>query len=366
MADPAHAGTSDSFRARALFTAFAVFGVGALFLAAWVLRTLLLVTFLAVVFAVMLSHLGGFVHRHAGLSRRLSVIAVTLAIVALFATGGVLLAPTLAEQVPQLAQKIPEAAAAVQRRLGEHPWLDNLWDQFSSGLSLPDPGDAVGQAGRIIGGVSASLGYAGLALVGAVFLALEPDLYRRGLLRLTPVRHRPFADELLTELRATIVAWLGGQLLLMVFIGVLVGLGLWVIGVPYALALGLLAGLLEFVPYLGPILSATPAILLALTDGTTTALWTLLLIIAVQQIENNVLQPLIQESQVHIPPVLLLVTLFAMGKVFGVAGLIAATPLLAVVLVIVRRVYVERILEGRSSPAEPVPVRGMAGVGDQR
>jgi predicted PurR-regulated permease PerM len=102
------------------------------------------------------------------------------------------------------------------------------------------------------------------------------------------------------------------------------------------------------VPYLGPILSAVPALLLALAAGPTVALWTLGLLVGVQQIENNVLQPLVQKSAVDIPPALLIIVLFGMGLLFGVPGLLVATPLLAVLIVAVRRIYVERILEGRS------------------
>lgn len=167
------------------------------------------------------------------------------------------------------------------------------------------------------------------------------------------MRHRGFTDKLLGEIDQTILNWLSAQLILMVVIGVVVALGLWAIGVPYALALGLFAGLVEFIPYLGPILSAGIALLVALGTEPKLVLWTLGLFVVVQQLENNVLQPLIQKSQVEIPPVLLIVVLFAMGLLFGVPGVLVATPLLAVAIVVVRRVYVERMLEGRDLEAEP-------------
>jgi predicted PurR-regulated permease PerM len=175
------------------------------------------------------------------------------------------------------------------------------------------------------------------------------------MIRLVPVRRRPAADDLLSELHAVILSWLGAQLMLMIFIGVVVGLGLWMIGVPYALALGTLAGLLEFIPYLGPILSAAVALSVALGADPTLALWTLGLFLIVQQVENNVLQPLVQESAVEIPPVLLMVMLFGMGQLFGMVGVIVATPLLAVLIVVVRKVYVEGMLEADEPPRPPSP-----------
>ncbi len=329
-----------------MFAGFVVLALVALAAAAWALRTLLLMTFLAVILAVLLREVGDILHRKLGLGRRWAVVLVVAVLALAAAAAAAFLAPTLADQARQLVQKLPEAAGAFQRRLGDHPWLESLWGQISSGLSLPEPSEAMGHAGRILAGISGSLGYAGLVLGAAIFLALEPDLYRRGFVRLVPVRHRAFADELLDELESTIVSWLGAQLILMAFIGAMVALGLWAIGVPYALVLGLLAGLLEFIPYLGPILSAVPAILIALAADTTTALWTLGLLVGVQQVENNVLQPIVQKSQVDIPPVLLIVVLFGMGTLFGVAGILVATPLLAVVMVVVRRIYIERVLEG--------------------
>jgi predicted PurR-regulated permease PerM len=351
ISSPEPAGASDvAFRRRTVFVAFVVFGVAALFAAAWFLRTLLLVTFLAVLLAVVLRALADLVHRGTGMRRRWAVLLVAAVLVAAALAAALGLAPTIADQARQLVERLPSVVDEAKRRLGEYPWVLELWNHVSSEVSVPDPGNTVGLAGRILGGISSALGYAGLALVGALFLALEPELYRRGFLRLVPVRHRAFADGLLDEIEEVILHWLGGQLILMAAIGVLVGIGLWAIGVPYALALGLFAGLVEFIPYLGPIMSAAVAILVALGTDPTLALWTLGLFIVVQQSENNILQPLVQRQAVEIPPVLLMVVLFGMGLLFGVPGVLVATPLLAVVLVLVKRIYVEAMLERREAP----------------
>ena len=357
MAEPSRvppAETGDAFRRRVVFATFVVLGAAALFAAAWALRTLILVTFLAILLAIVLRYLGDMIHRGTGMPPHWGVLLVALVLVLLAVGAGFLIAPTITDQARQLTEKLPAAIQSLQQRVGQIPWLSSLWSQVSSGLSLPDPGDTMGQAGRVLGGISAALGYAGLALVGALFLALDPGLYRRGFVRMVPIRHRAFTESLLDDLERTILSWLGGQLIMMAVIGVTVGIGLWIIGVPYSLALGLFAGLVEFIPYLGPIMSAGVAILVALGTEPQLALWTIGLFIVVQQAENNILQPLIQKSQVEIPPVLLIVVLFGMGQLFGVPGVLVATPLLAVVIVAVRRIYVERLLEGRTeSDAEP-------------
>ena len=145
--------------------------------------------------------------------------------------------------------------------------------------------------------------------------------------------------------------WLKGQLIAMVAVGLLVGLGLWALGMPSALALGLLAGMLEFIPFAGPLIAAIPAILLALAVGPDMALWVLLLYFAVQQFEGYVLTPLVQQYAVDLPGVVLLFSLLAFGTLFGTLGLILAAPLTVVSYVLVKRLYVIEALH----TATPIP-----------
>ena len=136
--------------------------------------------------------------------------------------------------------------------------------------------------------------------------------------------------------------------------GLLTGLGLWALGMPSGLALGLLAGVLEFIPFAGPVLSAIPAVLLALAISPDLALWVLLLYVAVQQFEGNVLTPLVQQFAVDLPGVVLLFSLLAFGTLFGVLGVILAAPLAVVTYVLVKRLYVIETLH----TATPIPGEG--------
>jgi predicted PurR-regulated permease PerM len=140
--------------------------------------------------------------------------------------------------------------------------------------------------------------------------------------------------------------WLKGQLVSMVVVGVLTGLGLWLIGVPSAAALGLLAGLLEFVPLAGPVIAAIPTLLLALSVGPNTALWAAGLMLVIQQIEGNVIQPLVQRYAVQLPPALFLFALLGFAAMFGAFGIILAAPLTVVVYSLIRRLYVQEALGG--------------------
>lgn len=139
----------------------------------------------------------------------------------------------------------------------------------------------------------------------------------------------------------------------MLAVGVLTGLGLWALGVPAALGLAIIATLLDFVPLVGPIAAAVPAILLALTVDPRTGLLTTLLYLVVQQIEGNLLQPLVQQRAVELPPALLLFALIGAGLLFGVLGVLLAAPLTVVIFVLVKRLYVRETLgEDTDVPGE--------------
>ncbi|QOW19576.1 AI-2E family transporter [Lysobacter ciconiae] len=131
----------------------------------------------------------------------------------------------------------------------------------------------------------------------------------------------------------------------MVVVGVLTGLGLWLLGVPVAFGLGIITALLDFVPIAGPVLAAIPAVLLGFTVSPQVGLGALALFIVIQQVESHVLQPLIQQRAVDLPPALLLISLFAIGALFGLAGVVLAAPLTVVIFVLVKRLYVRETLE---------------------
>jgi predicted PurR-regulated permease PerM len=151
----------------------------------------------------------------------------------------------------------------------------------------------------------------------------------------------------MNEVATVLRGWLLAQLSSMAVIGVLTGIGLWALSVPLVVALGLLAALLTFIPNLGPILSAAPAVLLALADDPISAVWVILLYVGVQLIEGNVTTPLIQQHTIALPPALTIAMQFLLGAVFGLLGLALAVPLTAAGVTLIRMLYVEAYLERR-------------------
>lgn len=177
----------------------------------------------------------------------------------------------------------------------------------------------------------------------AAYFAVDPGLYRRGLMRLVPPKRRKRADELFEELSALLRQWLLARLLAMVAVGVITGVALAFLKIPAAGALGLIAGLLEFVPFVGPIASAVPAVAMALIVSPTKAVYVVILFLILQQLEGNLITPLLMKNRLDVPPAITILAVSALGIVFGILGMLIAEPLSAVLILAVRELYVDRI-----------------------
>lgn len=173
-----------------------------------------------------------------------------------------------------------------------------------------------------------------------LYLAIDPGRYRTGLIQLAPIDRRERTEQVLNQLGDTLQWWLIGRMVAMVVIGLLTAVGLWLIGVPLALMLGLLAGILNFIPYLGPILSIVPPLLMVVTEGPTMILYVVFLYVAIQAIESYLLTPIIEQKTVSLPPALALSTQVLMGVLFGGLGVIFASPITAVGLKLVKMLYI--------------------------
>jgi predicted PurR-regulated permease PerM len=224
----------------------------------------------------------------------------------------------------------------------------------------PDATSRLVEAGRfteltgLFSGVAGFLEAAVVILVVGIFGAAEPGLYRAGPLRLVPP-HRPRAGEVADAIASDLRHWLVGQLLLMVIVGITTAVGLWLIGIPMALTLGLISGVLELVPYLGSWLSAVPAGMIALLKGPQYLGYVAALYLGLHLLEGYILLPLIQRRAVHLLQALTLVAQALMGETQVPLGLFVAAPLTVVAMVVLRMLYVEDTLgdEAAAVPGEP-------------
>lgn len=338
--------------------------LGTLLLALWMAREALLLSFAAVVVAVVLLAAAEPFERRLGLRRPWALASAGGLILAVLLLVGVLIGSQVQSQVARLGEVLPQAIQQVEQRFGLQfpgggPEPRSRGGQQEGEAEAP-PGDgrqagggtvdpnAVGSILRRIGNFGAILadGLAAvvLAIAGGIFLAADPGLYRRGLVKLLPRSQQGRAEDALVVSGRALRQWLLATLLSMAIVGTLAGLGAWALGLPAPLAIAIFAGLSEFVPVLGSILGAVPALLLALTLGGDTFLWTLLLFIAIQQLEGAVITPLVQERMVHIPPAIVLLSVVAFGAIFGLPGAVLAAPLAVVAFVLVKKLYIRQTL----------------------
>jgi predicted PurR-regulated permease PerM len=278
-----------------------------------------------------------------------------------------LLAPSVAEQVRNLREDLPKSIENVIAYLSNYSWGKLILEQMPSGGEVMEKVNNSGFISRVGGYFSSTLGALtnlALMLLLSIYLATEPKIYIKGFTKLFPKERRKRVREILYEIGETLTWWLIGKGASMLFIGVLTWIGLSIIGVPLALSLGLIAGLLSFVPNFGPILSAVPAILLAFVDSPKSALYVLILFIVVQLIESNLATPLIERRTVELPPVLTIIAQLALAVLFGAVGLILATPILAVVMVLVQTLYIQDVLGDNDTDVEEKNLDKSAGQTD--
>jgi predicted PurR-regulated permease PerM len=346
----------------------------------WFAHALFLVAFLGVLFAIAVSagvdQLQRFrIPRGAGAG----LIVLTFFGVLVGALSWV--APTLRQQGAELRQKLPEAVDRVEQ------WVD----QRNSGLlgvvlgrdSVPaptaasaagarpvTPGTAVAASpagaqarpssvlrqrlGSLMSGTSrylfpfitstiAAVGGLLLIIFLSIYFAADPDLYRRGALALLPARHRERGSMIFDRIATVLRKWLITQLIAMAAIGSVTTIVLLILDVKAAFALGLLAGLFEFIPTVGPILSAVPGVAMAFLDSPEKALYVLVAYWGIQFLENHILIPLLMKGGMDLPPALTVLSQALLALVFGFLGLMVAVPMLATVMVVIQMLYVEQL-----------------------
>lgn len=304
------------------------------------------VVFAALLIALFLDALARPVQRTLRVaSRVLALCVVLVAIAAALAALGWQLGPSVADQIAALTDRVPGTLDQMVVELERSRWFGFLSRHVpSTGDLLTSSAPLLQAVPDLFSNVAGAASVLGFVLILGVFAAANPDPYLDGLVRMVPRRGRERAREVIDALGHALRWWLVGRILSMAVVGVLTGVGLWILGVPLAAGLGTIAGILAFVPYLGPIASVVPALLVSFGAGALPMLQVAALYLAVQVVEGNVLTPLIQRSVVSLPPAVMLVAQFAGALSFGLVGILLATPLAVAVVVLVQMLYVEQVL----------------------
>ncbi len=314
------------------------------------------VTLLAPLFAVLLMLFAGllvaaflhgsahWIHAKTRIPQKLALLIVCVLIVASVVAWAMLAAPSIAKQFGELGETLPVALDRLAARVGQEGWGQYLIGMFEGG-DVMTSGRLVAGARTAFSLISELLGAGLLILFVGLFVAADPGVYRRGSLALVPVRRRDRLGEVLEDLASTLRHWLLAQLFSMAVVGVMTWVGLTLLDVPLALTLALVAALLTFIPNLGPILAAVPAILLGLMVSPTTAVGVGVLYIGIQIAETYGITPFVQRRMLDLPAALIIAAQAIFGVIGGIFGLLVATPLAAAIVVVVRELYVEDVVD---------------------
>jgi predicted PurR-regulated permease PerM len=321
--------------------------------AVWFASTSFLVIFAGVLVAVALDAGATFLVSHVGGPRRMHFGFVVVVVTAVLAAAVVWGGATVVQQFGEFVEVIDEQMSNLMHALSE---IGISFTGGSDGLDLrrmlPNLRAIAGEATNAI---FASFGIAGSMLIVlflGVFFAAEPGIYKVGMLSLAPHSRRERIAEVVDRTASALRSWMLGQAISMLAVFVLAYALLALIGIPYALMLALTAGVLEFIPTLGPTIAGVIIVLGGFAHGTEMALWALGAYIIMQVVESNLLQPLIQERVVRLPAAFNLSFQIVMGALFGVLGVALAVPIAAAGKVLVNELYVRDVLGGPADEAK--------------
>lgn len=352
-------------RDRTLFVAIGlVFAVLLFAYLVYKISPIVLVLLLTLLFSIIISGPVGYLERR-GLNRGLATLLVLGGVGLSLYLVGLAIAPVierqarlLAEQFPALLDEVQGLSDGLQEYFGLDfgPWLEpeQLVERVRGFLS----GDTFAVAADIGGSIANGLSLAFVALIATVYLVLNPMPLVNGFVSFFPARSRPRVREILREMYDAVQKWFLGQLTSMTLIGVLSAIALSIIGIPFAVLIGLISGLISFIPFVGPVISVIPPVLLALISNPIDAVWVILAYIGIQLVESNVIQPVVMSRAVSLHPALIVFSLLIMGTLFGFVGLLLAVPLVAALHVLVRELWIERMDRVGTDP-DPPPKEAM-------
>jgi predicted PurR-regulated permease PerM len=315
-----------------------------------------LLLFIAVILSLYLGAVTDFLRTRGRIPDRLAFfLAVVGTVVALGGLIG-LLVPPVVEQTKSLIDVLPDYITKWEQGIdkfaarfpamrgvwtpGQHQVLQAVYDRVSS-----TAGDVVP---KVFSMVTVLIDVFAV-IVMSIYLALQPGVYREWLIALFPPVHRDLVRDVLRDLADTLRSYIVAQLTAMAVLAALTATGLYFLNVPYWLTFGIFTGLVAIVPFFGTLLSTTIPALFVLSGpgGGTRALWVIGLGVVVHLIEGNLVAPLVMSKKIELPPVLTIMSVLVIGKLLGPLGLVIAVPSLAAIMVIVRRILINRIYEGK-------------------
>ena len=323
----------DKFKSRVSFTLLAITAIALAVFLFWIGRVIFLLLFASAIGAVLLTTVAEWVHTRFKIKQG---PALALFLCVLVAVAGILIwssGPNIVQQFADLEAELPVAAHSLLAQLQSHQWGQWLLkqspgsEQISNGFSF-----ALTRIGGIV--LSSATILAGLVIVFSlsIYFSAEPGMYYNGIRRAVPEDYRERLDACAASVAQILRWWVLAKLISMTMVGILISIGLWIVGVPLAGTLGIIAAVMTFIPNVGPLISVIPAALLALAISPTKGLLALLVFAIVFTLEGYVVTPLLERNIVRLPPALTLTMQLLLAAVAGPVGVALAAPLAAAIL----------------------------------
>jgi len=336
------------FAWKALTATAIVVGVVLILLLARQVASVLLTVFAGVLLAVFLDGIALVIQGLTGMRRPAALALAIVFFFGFFVAAVWLAGPPVAVQIARLSEQLPNAIERLESYIA-------TWELGKYVIEwMPDTEQLLPMGTNVLRGVGGFFWTTFGALVNlllvlflGIYMALAPELYISNVVRLFPIRKRPRMRQVFESLGTALRWWLVGRAASMLVVGILTALGLWIAGVPVPLALALIAALMAFVPFLGPVLGAIPAVLVALVESPVKVLYVIIVFTFVQLLENYFITPLIQQRAVSMAPALLITVQIVMAILFGAMGVLLATPLAVVFIVLVQMLYIHDVLGDR-------------------
>jgi len=308
----------------------------------WLVKAIfnvLLLVLAGVLIALYFRGLAGLINRKLHIPQKgslaIAVIGSLLLLIGFFWFAGT----RIQQQVTQLSDTLPSAIENARQQLSQSTIGQKILEKAQSANSSKKAEALIKTFFSSTFGV---LGDVYVVLFLGIFFTVSPKIYVNGFIKLIPPKAKPKAKDVVNNLGRSLTKWLKGKIFAMLIVFVLTAIGLVIIGMPMWLVLALIAGLLNFIPNFGPLIAMIPAVLVAFMQGSTTALVVAGLYILVQVLESNFITPQIQKKLINIPPALIIIAQLIMGVLTGGWGLVLATPLMLIVMVLVQELYLKR------------------------
>src|SRR6056297_290142 len=302
----------------------------------------LLLVFAGILFGILLGGLSRWIAARSPLSYLGAYLLVVVVLLIGMGLGSFYLGSQIALRADRFSAQLQSGVKQLGNSLSQYQWANQFIPESTDWQSL-----AMEKSSAILPSLFSGLQWATWIATGilvvffvGLYAAYNPHLYRGGLVKLFPIDARTHADEVLDQLIEALSKWIIGRLMSMSIVGILTAVGLWFLGVPLPVTLGVVAALLTFIPNIGPLLAAVPQILLALNVDASTAVYVLVFNVLLQGVESYLITPMIQRHEVTLPPIATISAQLLLGVLFGIIGVMMAAPLLVVVMVLVQMLYI--------------------------